>query len=383
MLSVFVPKEIKDGETRVAATPETVKTMVKKDFNVIIQSGAGEGAYISDSDYAAAGAKIGKDMEALYGAADIILNVNPPQIHQKTRKHQLDMMRKGSCWISFMVPQMEIDSIKTMVEKNITSFSMNLIPRISRAQKMDALTSQSNVSGYKAVIVAAYELNKMFPLMMTASGTIHPAKVVVLGAGVAGLQAIATARRLGAQVEASDVRPSVKEQVESLGAKFIEVPFDKEAEDKGGYAKGASPEYLQRQSAEIAKRLMNADIVITSALVPGKKAPTLVTEEMVNSMKKGAVIVDMAAEQGGNCTLTEPGKTVVKSGIKIVGIRNIPATISVDASQMYAKNVTNLLMEIVKDGKMEINMGDEVIASSLITHDGKIIHEATKELIKR
>jgi H+-translocating NAD(P) transhydrogenase subunit alpha len=383
VLSVLVPKEICHGETRVAATPETVKIMVKKGFHVVVQSKAGEGAQISDEEYASAGAKIGTDIAALYESADIVLGVQPPQFHHKAKRHQLDMMKKGSCWISFMNPQLELDSVAKMVENHITAFSMTLIPRISRAQRMDALTSQSNIAGYKAVIVAACELGKMFPMMMTASGTIHPAKVVILGAGVAGLQAIATAKRLGAQVEVSDVRPSVKEQVESLGAKFIEVPFDKDAEDGGGYAKGASPEYLQRQSVEIAKRLSHADVVITAALVFGKKAPILLTEEMVKSMKKGAVIVDMAAEQGGNCALTKPGETVVNHGVKIVGLRNLPATVPLEASNMYAKNVLHFLLDIVKEGKLDINMGDEVIAGSLVAHDGKRIHKDKKDSIKK
>jgi len=383
MLSVFIPKEIKEGETRVAATPETVKMMIKQGLQVFVESGAGEGSYISDDGYTAAGAEIETDVEKLYASADIVLSVQPPKVHPITKKHQLDMMKNYSCWISFMIPQLELDSVRKLIEKQMTEFSMNLIPRISRAQKMDALTSQSNIAAYKAVIIAANELNKMFPLMMTASGTIYPARVVVLGAGVAGLQAIATAKRLGAQVEASDVRPAVKEQVESLGAKFIEVPFDMDAEDKSGYAKGASQEFLRRQSEEVAKRLVHADIVITSALVPGKKAPILVTEEMVKSMKKGSVIVDMAAEQGGNCALTEPGKTVVKYGVKIIGIINLPATISVNASQMYSKNILNFLLNVVKDGKLNIDMEDEIVKGSLVTHEGKIINETIKDLIKK
>ncbi|MBI2129343.1 NAD(P) transhydrogenase subunit alpha, partial [Candidatus Woesearchaeota archaeon] len=274
-----------------------------------------------------------------------------------------------------------LEIIKTMADKKITCFSMNLIPRISRAQKMDALTSQSNIAGYKAVIMAANELGKIFPLMMTAAGTLHPAKVVVLGAGVAGLQAIATAKRLGALVEASDVRPSVKEQVESLGAKFIEVPFDKDAEDKGGYAKAASPEFLKRQAEEVSKRVANADAVICTALVPGKKAPILVTEEMVKSMRSGSVIVDMAAVQGGNCALTEPGEIAVKHGVKIIGVKNIPATVPVHSTQMYAKNILNLLLTIINESKIHIDLTDEIVSSSLIIHQGEIVNKTAQELI--
>lgn len=369
-LIVFIPKERGEGETRAAATPETVKAMIEHGLEAHVEAGAGEKSSFSDEEYKKSGAVIGNDK--LYSSADIILAVNPPLHHH---------MKENACWMSFMDVSSSLEIIKTMADKKITCFSMNLIPRISRAQKMDALTSQSNIAGYKAVIMAANELGKIFPLMMTAAGTLHPAKVVVLGAGVAGLQAIATAKRLGALVEASDVRPSVKEQVESLGAKFIEVPFDKDAEDKGGYAKAASPEFLKRQAEEVSKRVANADAVICTALVPGKKAPILVTEEMVKSMRSGSVIVDMAAVQGGNCALTEPGEIAVKHGVKIIGVKNIPATVPVHSTQMYAKNILNLLLTIINESKIHIDLTDEIVSSSLIIHQGEIVNKTAQELI--
>ena len=367
-LAVFIPCEVVDGETRVAGTPETIKNLVQHGLAVYIESGAGECASISDQAYIQAGAVISKDTHALYASVDIILAVNPPTLSQ------LSSVKSGASWISLGdVHAYSSDLLSTLLEKKITFFSMHGIPRISKAQSMDALTSQANIAGYKAVILAAQELGKIFPLMMTAAGTLHPAKVVVLGAGVAGLQAIATAKRLGAVVEASDVRPSVKEQVESLGAKFIEVPFDKDAEAQGGYAKGASPEFLKRQAEEVSKRVAQADVVICTALVPGKKAPTLVTEAMVQSMRSGSVIVDMAAAQGGNCALTAPGKTVVVHGVKIIGVNNIPATVPVHATQVYACNVLAFLLHLVHAGVLKVDLTDEITAGSLVTHNGKLV----------
>ena len=370
---VFIPRERQEGETRVAATPATVKLMREAGLKVMVEASAGEGSGFKDKDFEKAGAKVvsGGSGEG-FSEADVILAVNPPS------EEQVGKLKSGAIWVSFLVPGEDIDSrvrgndiVKQLAAQKVTVFSMNLMPRISRAQKMDALSSQSNLAGYKAVLMAANELPKIFPLMMTAAGTINPAKVVILGVGVAGLQAIATAKRLGAQVEASDIRPACKEQVESLGGKFIEVPMDEDAEDAGGYAKEVSKEFLARQAKEVAKRVAQADIVITTALVPGKKAPVLVTEEMVKSMPQGAVIVDMAAVAGGNCELTEAGKTVEKHGVKIMGHENIPALVPKHASQMYAKNVLNFLVEIVKEGKLSLDMEDEVVKGCLVTHEGK------------
>lgn len=368
-LTVFIPTEKDDCEARVSATPETVKAMINSGVDAIVESGCGEKSYISDEDYKNAGAIVSSDAQKDLSSADIILAVNPPT------NEQISLLKEKSVFISFMDIFSSIDTIKKLEEKNITFFSMNMIPRISRAQKMDALSSQTNIAGYKAVILAANELGKIFPLMMTAAGTLHPAKVVVLGVGVAGLSAIATAKRLGAVVEASDVRPSVKDQVLSLGAKFIEVPFDKDSEDKGGYAKGASEKFLKRQAEEVSKRISQADIVICTALVPGKKAPTLVTEAMVKTMKSGSVIVDMAAVQGGNCELTEPGKIAIKYNVKIVGLTNIAATVPMHSSQMYSKNILALLQSIIVSGKLKIDLKDEIISGSIVTHEGKIRNE--------
>ena len=368
-MRIGVPKETKDGENRAAATPETVKKIKELGLEVFIEPKAGEKSFFDDSEYENAGAKI-----KAYEDADIILSVNQPTANQ------LDKVKENSCWISMFAPQSDLEIVKKLAAKKITFFSMNLIPRISRAQKMDSLSSQSNIAGYKAVLMAANKLGKLFPLLMTAAGTIHPAKVVVLGAGVAGLQAVATARRLGAQVEVSDIRPAVKEQVESLGGKFIEV-VDKSAEDTSGYAKEASKEFLEKQAAEVSKRIAKADVVITTALVPGKKAPILVTGEMVKSMRKGSVIVDLAAEQGGNCEMTEAGEVVVKHGIAIIGELNVPSTVPVHSTEMYAKNVLNFLMCIIKDGKLNLDMEDEVVKESLLTHQGKVYHEPTAKLL--
>lgn len=374
MINIFIPKEILKRETRVAATPETLKKIKDLGVNILVEEGAGEGIGVNDDGFKGCCSEIVKYKKGIE-SADIVLSVNPPT------KKQLNGISENAIWISSLVPQNEIELIKELVLKKITFFSMNLIPRISRAQKMDVLSSQSNIAGYKAVILAASELPKIFPLMMTAAGTIKPAKVVVMGAGVAGLQAIATAKRLGAQVEASDIRPAVKEQVESLGAKFIEVESDEKLEDEKGYAKVASKEFLKKQAEEVAKRVTNADVVITTALIPGRKAPILITEKMVKTMNSGSIIVDLASSQGGNCELTENGKTVEKHGVKIIGIDNIPATVAVHATEMYAKNLLNFLVEIVKNGKVILNMEDECIKESMLTHEGKIVHEPTNDLI--
>jgi NAD(P) transhydrogenase subunit alpha len=378
-LNVCVIKEIKKGETRVAATPITIKNMIKDGLNVFVESGAGSGSFISDKEYEEVGAKVVKDASKLYSSADIVLAINPPE-NIKSGRHQLDMLKNKACWISSGVPQNELDSVKKAIKKNISFFSLNLMPRITRAQKMDILSSQSSIAGYKAVLLAADSLSKMFPLMMTAAGTIQPAKMVVVGAGVAGLQAVATAKRLGAQVEVSDVRPAVKEQVESLGAKFIDV-VDTSSEDSGGYAKEASEDFKKKQAEELSKSIARADVVITTALIPGKKAPLIVTENMIKSMKTGSVIVDLAAEQGGNCALTKKGETVEKHGIKILGELNLPSRVSVHATQMYAQNIYNFLQGIIKEGKLNVDLKDEVVDGCLITYEGKIHHKATADLI--
>ncbi len=365
-LIVFIPKETLENETRVSATPDTIKALIQCGVDVVVEKGAGNSSSISDDDFKKSGAEIN---EKFFHDADIIISVNP------LTNPQINTIKESCVCVSFLDIFSTHEIISAAAEKRITYFSMNLIPRISRAQKMDALSSQTNIAGYKAVIMAANELPKIFPLMMTAAGTLHPAKVVVLGVGVAGLQAIATAKRLGAVVEASDVRPSVKEQVLSLGAKFIEVPFDKDSESKDGYANGASEKFLKKQAEEVSKRIAAADIVICTALVPGKKAPVLISKEMVKSMKSGSVIVDMAAVQGGNCELTETDKISTHHGVKIIGVTNIAATVPVHSTQMYSKNILEFLQCIISAGKLNIDLKDEIISAAIVTHDGKIKNE--------
>ncbi len=369
-LVVGVLKEVKEGESRVAATPSTVEIFAKKGLAVMVEKGAGEGSIISDGEYKKAGAVLA-DAEKIFREADIILRVNPPQEHPKTGKSEAGMIKKGAVWVSMLHPAEEAESLRIMAKKGVTCFSMTLIPRVSRAQKMDALTSQATVAGYKAVLLGANHLKKMMPLTMTAAGTLRAAKVVVLGAGVAGLQAIATARRLGAQVEASDVRPAAKEQVESLGASFIDVPFDKDAEDKSGYAKKVSKEFLERQEREVAKRLKTADLVITTALIQGRKAPLLIKEEMVRGMPSGSVIVDLAASNGGNCELTEAGKVVVRHGVTIVGHTSLPSLVPVHASRMYANNICSFTELLLKEGRLSIDTKDEIVAECLVLDRGR------------
>ncbi len=379
-MNVFIPTEIRAHERRVAATPETVKKMVTAGFTVTVQAGCGERAYVADSEYVTAGAVVVNDAKAGYEGAQVVLKINAPQALDKG--HEVDYLQKDSILICALVPNAELDLIGHLVTRQVSCFSTNLIPRITIAQKMDTLSSQANIAGYKAVIKAADHIGKYFPLLMTAAGTIHPSRVVVLGAGVAGLQAIATARRLGAQVEAFDVRAAVKEQVESLGAKFIEVEPDEDMEDAGGYAKQASAAYLERQRQEISRRVAASDIAITTALVPGRKAPILITTEMVKSMRNGSVIVDLAVEQGGNCELTEPG-IHVKEGVTIIGDPNIASDVSVHASQVFARNLWNFMDHIRKDGSLEIDLEEPITDGSLLTHEGQVRHQPTRELIEQ
>ncbi len=382
MTQIFIPKEVNATEKRVAAIPDTVKKFVSAGFEVRVQAGAGESAFISDKDYEGAGASCGEDLDALYAAADIVLKVQPPMRHPERGRHEVEMMKEGTILITHLVPNADLDTIRLLMKHKVSCFSMNLIPRITIAQKMDSLSSQASIAGYKAVLMAASTLGKYFPLLMTAAGTITPAKVVVLGAGVAGLQAIATARRLGASVEVSDVRLAVKEQVESLGAKFIEVESEGDMEDAGGYAKEQSEEDLRRQREEVGKRMAQADVVITTALIPGRPAPLLITEETLNKMRPGSVIVDLAVEQGGNCEWSEAGKTVVKNGITIIGELNIPSTMPIHASQLYARNLLNLLLHLGKDGKLEIDVEEEITNGALLTHGGELRHEPTRKLLE-
>lgn len=381
MAEIFIPKEIIQGETRVAAVPETVKRYIKAGATVKVQKDAGSSSFITNKEFEEAGAEIVNDVTAAYGSADLVLKVRQPVKNSDAGAEETDLMKEGALLITTLSPYGNPDVIKHLMSKKISSISMDFIPRISRAQKMDTLSSQSNIAGYKAVLMAAVELPKYFPMLMTAAGTLKPAKVVVIGAGVAGLQAIATARRLGANVEVSDVRPAVKEQVESLGAKYIEVKSDESAEGEGGYAKEVSADFLKKQRELLHQHIAAADVVICTALVPGKKAPVIVGGDMVKSMKPGSVIVDLAVEMGGNCELSSPGVDVVVYGVKIMGRLNVPASVPLHASETYSKNIMNLVLDMLKDGKITIDMQDEVIAGSIITHEGKLMQDRLKEVI--
>jgi NAD(P) transhydrogenase subunit alpha len=380
-MKIGVPKETLNGETRVALIPALVGQLTRDKHEVLVEKDAGTGASYNDQQYVEAGARIVPDAQTLYREADVILKVQPP------RREEAEMMKEGSTYIGFLAPLAHPEVTKILARRRITAFSMEYIPRITRAQSMDALSSMATVAGYKAVLLATEKLGKMFPLLMTAAGTVPPATVLVLGAGVAGLQAIATAKRLGAKVEAFDVRAAVKEQVKSLGATFIEIEGIGDLETKGGYAKEASADVLKRQQEVLGNRFPKVDVVITTAQVFGKKAPILITADMVKKLRPGSVIVDLAAEQGGNCELTEPGKTVVKHGVFIIGAVNLPATIPIDASLMYAKNVLNLfkhLYPVDKSGTVgSPDFNDEITKGACITHNGEITQESIRNAIEQ
>jgi len=368
-MQLGVPAETLAGESRVAVTPETARKLRAQGHVVRVASGAGLAASVTDEAYQAAGAEITDQAGAL--GCELVLKVRPPQ------ESELDAFRPGSVLVGMLDP-FDAAGLQRLAAARLTSFALEAAPRTTRAQSMDVLSSQANIAGYKAVMIAANVYQKFFPMLMTAAGTVKAARVVILGVGVAGLQAIATAKRLGAVIEASDVRPSVKEQVESLGAKFIDVPYEtaeekEAAEGVGGYARPMPQSWLDRQKVEVAKRVAQADIVITTALIPGRPAPVLVTEEMVMAMKPGSVIIDLAAPQGGNCPLTEPGRTVVKHGVALVGETNLPAMVAADASALYARNVLDFLKLILpKKGGLKVDLEDDIVAACLMTRDGEV-----------
>jgi NAD(P) transhydrogenase subunit alpha len=374
MLKVFIPKETEPQETRVAATPETVKKLAGSKLAVSVEAGAGLGAGHSDAAFVAAGATIQESAARGFAEGDLVLRFHPP-------RDASEFPRSGAALVSFLWPHLHLDLIRQMAERNVTSFAVDLIPRITRAQSMDALSSQANIAGYKAVILAADRLRKLFPMLMTAAGTIKPARVVILGAGVAGLQAIATARRLGALVEVSDIRPAVKEQVESLGAKFIDVPAQADAQDKGGYAKEASAEFKKAQEEALRRRVAEADVVICTAQIPGRPAPKLLPAAMVESMRPGSVVVDLAADQGGNCELTRPGEEILAKDVTIVGLRNVAALVPVHSSDVYARNLLAFVKNVVKDGVLNVDLSDEITAGCLVTREGKVVHAGTAALL--
>ena len=382
-MQIGIIKERRLDEKRVAATPDTVKKFIAMGLKVNIEKGAGITAAITDHEYEEAGANILDDAERVLENADIVLKVNKPigpKDKDGSKLDEVKLLKSGSILVSLMEPYKDRDLISLIAKQNITCFALELIPRITRAQTMDVLSSQSNLAGYKAVIEASTTYGKAFPMMMTAAGTVPPAKCLVMGAGVAGLQAIATARRLGAVVSASDVRPAAKENVESLGAKFIAVEDEefKQAETSGGYAKEMSDEYKKKQTELIAATVAKQDIIICTALIPGKPAPVLLTPQMVDTMKPGSVIVDLAVEQGGNCPLSEPNKVVDRSGVQIIGCTNLASRVAIDASALFAKNLLNFVTPLINssENKIEINMQDEIIVGSMITKDGKIVHDA-------
>jgi H+-translocating NAD(P) transhydrogenase subunit alpha len=376
-LIVAIPKEVKTGESRVAITPDVVKLLVKEGFTVKVETEAGSRASFNDAKYSEAGAILVGGTAALWGEADVVLKVNAPSVSEA------GLMKQGAILISFLYAYTVPELLDTLNQRHITAFSMDAVPRISRAQKMDALSSQTNLAGYKAVIMAANASGKIFPLMMTAAGTITPAKVLIFGAGVAGLQAIATAKRLGAVVEVTDVRAETKEQVESLGGRFLVVKDTEGVKTEGGYAKEVSKEFLEKQQALIRQRIREMDIVITTALVPGKKAPMLIPADMVETMKPGSVIVDMAVEWGGNCALSKKDEDVVVHGVTIMGASNLPALLPVNASELYARNISTLLLHLANKDGFKWEMEEEVTKGSLITHQGALVHEMTKNILKR
>ncbi len=378
-MKVAIPKERRPGEARVAATPETVRKLVQLGAEVSVQKGAGAGAAIPDADYKDAGAAIAKDEAAALKGADLVLKVQRP-MRAEEGTDELALIPEGAILVALLDPHGDAAGPAAYAQRRIAAFAMELLPRISRAQSMDVLSSQSNLAGYKAVLDAAAEFGRAMPMMMTAAGRINPARVFVMGAGVAGLQAVATARRLGAIVSATDVRPVAKEQVESLGASFVMVESEetKEAETAGGYAKEMSEDYKRRQAELVAEHIAGQDIVITTALIPGRPAPTLISAEMVKSMRPGSVIVDLAVEQGGNCTLSEAGKVVRKHGVIIVGHLNVPSRLAVDASALYARNVLNFLQPFIdKESKaLVLDWEDEIVQGTCLTRDGRVVHPA-------
>ena len=374
-MRVGVVKETLPGERRVALVPDTVSKLIAAKLEVAVQAGAGGEAFYSDEAYQKAGATLVPDARTVLSQADAVLKVQPPSLEE------VAALRGGAILIGFLQPSAHADVVKALATQKVTAFSLELVPRISRAQSMDALSSQAGVAGYKAVLIAANRLGKFFPLLITAAGTVTPSRVLVLGAGVAGLQAIATARRLGAVVEAYDVRPAVKDEVKSLGATFVELPLEAQ-EGQGGYAAQQSEEFLRRQRELIGDHVAASDVVITTAAVPGRKAPTLVTKDMVARMRPGSVIVDLAADTGGNVEVTKPGEAVVIGGVTIDGTRNLASSMPVHASQLFSRNVSTLLLSLVKDGQPKIDFNDEIVKGSCLTNAGELVHPQAKALLE-
>ncbi len=385
-LTFGVVREVMHGEGRVAATPSTVKKTVAAGGHVLVEAGAGVESHFLDDEYKAAGAEVLADVEALFARSDVILKVKEPQYRQELHKHEVDLMRQGQHLIAFLHPASPAnhEMIRNLAARGVIAFTLDSVPRTSRAQPMDALTSMSTVAGYKAVLMAADRLPKFMPMVGTAVGTLPPAKVLVLGAGVAGLQAIATARRLGAVVHAADVREEANTHAKSVGSKLIDLQIPAEvAVGQGGYARTLSDEWLERERAILAEHVAQADIVITTALVPGREAPILLTEAMVKSMDSGSVIVDISIDQGGNCAITEPGKVVERHGVSIDGTKNIPGMLPTSSTWMFASNIYNYMVNLVLNGRITLDTEDDIVLSSLVTRDGRIVHAGALEAMEK
>ncbi len=373
-MQAAVPRESATGERRVALTPDVLPRLTAAGVDVLVETGAGAAALFPDTSFEAKGAHIAPDARSAFERADVVCKVQPPTVGEA------QALRPGSAVVSFLQPGSDLELVKVLAERRISAFSLDLLPRISRAQSMDALSSQATVSGYRAALVAAMRLPRFFPLFMTAAGTVPPAKVLVLGAGVAGLQAIATARRLGAVVRAYDVRPAAREEVKSLGAAFVELDLEAQ-EGQGGYAREQSEDFLDRQRALIAKEVAAADAVITTAAIPGRRAPVLVTAEMVHAMPPGGIVVDLAAESGGNCELSKPGEEVQVGDVVVYGALNMPSSMPMHASFLYSRNIAELLGVLAKDGAFAPDFGDEIVAGTCVTHDGEVLHTPTRDLL--
>jgi NAD(P) transhydrogenase subunit alpha len=380
-LIIGIPCEVLTGERRVALIPEAVKTLVDESLEVLVQSGAGESSGFPDAEYEDAGARLASEAALVLSGADVILKVQPPQA-LGDGSHEVDLITEGAALICLLKPLDELDLIQRLAKRRIEAFAMEFMPRITRAQSMDALSSQSNLAGYEAVLLAAAALPRILPMMVTAAGTLKPSRALVIGAGVAGLQALGTAKRLGAVTFAYDTRPVVKEQVESLGARFVELDLDTgDAEDAGGYATAQTEEFYQRQRELLGEIVAQSDIVITTALVPGQQAPLLIEEAAVEAMRPGSVIVDLAAEKGGNCALTQPDQVIMAHGVTIIGHTNLPSMVAGHSSQLYAKNLTTFLDHLIEEGRLKIDLEDEITSGTLVTHEGEVVNERIRGLL--
>ncbi len=381
-MRIAVPKETRPGERRVALVPESCKKLVQAGFSVAVEAGAGVAAYFDDEAYRQAGASVEADPAALLGDADFVLKVNPPAIDPASGRDEVGWMRPGTFLLASLMPLRNLEAVEALAQRQITAFSTDAIPRTTRAQAMDTLSSMASIAGYKGVLLAAMELNKYFPMLTTAAGMVFPAKVFVIGAAVAGLQAIATARRLGANVFATDVRPEVKEQIESVGAKYVGIELKESAAAGGGYAKELSEEDKQRQRVLLAEQCAGSDVVITTALVGGVFAPKLLTAEIVHRMPAGAVVVDLAADGGGNCELSRPGETVVEHGVKILAPLNLPASMPTHASLLFSRNLTAFLLAFTSDKRFVLDLNDDIQQGALITHEGRVVHARTRDALE-